>query len=181
MQSPLPIRSASALLAAPLCLFGATQAAAENSDDGASQATIVSGIAISNTSDLAFGSIIAGDAGGTVTIDASNGTASQIGETRLLPGPRGRARFVSNAPAGQLFLMVGDPATTLNRSGGGGTMTATLDYHANSGIGLVGGLFPSYVAILPSQEILVGGTLAVGGDQQIGDYAGSFTITMTYL
>lgn len=159
----------------------AAPAWAQSTDQGVSTATVVQSLQVTKVDDLAFGPILSGDLGGTINIDAATGTVTSGGDVSALPGARNRAKFTANAPLGMLFLIVGDPATTLTRSGGGGSMIATLDYSAASGIGTLP--LPPYqlMAIAATQEIDVGGTLTVGAAQAPGDYSGTFSLTVTYL
>ena len=181
MDATLFKRVFASLLGALMIAFGAVGAHAQSTDQGAAQARVVQGLNITKVDDLAFGQIVAGDAGGTVTINSATGNATQLGGARMLPSTRHRGKFTSNAQLGVLFIINGDPAVTLVRNGGGGSMTATLNYSPASGIGLVGLITVNLVAISPTQEIDVGGTLTVAGNQPPGDYSGTFDVTITYL
>ena len=166
-------------LAAYLGLPGA--AAAQVNVQGSSSARIANNLTLTNVDDLAYGAIVAGDAGGTVSINASNGAVTQVGDVRTLASVRHRGKFALKAPLGVLLLIGGDPTVTLNRIGGGGTMTAALQYRAGSGIGSLPLAPATLMVIAPDQTINVGGTLTVAPAQAAGDYTGTYSLSVIYL
>lgn len=129
--------------------------------------------------DLDFGTIASAPTAGTVTVNALTGARSSTGGPALVGTTAQRAVF--QGTGGILLITVsGDTSVTLTRSGGGGTMTASLVRAASTsggGIALLGGtLLPSGV-----QTYYIGGTLNVGANQPAGDYSGTFTLTVNYL
>ena len=166
---------------AAACLAVPGTAVAQDSDQGTSTATIVQNLTLTKVDDLAFGSVVAGDAGGTVSINAGTGAVTQVGDVRILASVRNRGRFAATAPLGILYVMNGDPTVTLNRVGGGGSMVATLQYRAGSGIAPLPLAPATLMVIAPNQDINVGGTLAVSPAQPAGDYEGTFNLTLLYL
>ena len=129
--------------------------------------------------DLDFGTLAAGTAAGTVTVNAVTGARSTTGGVTTVGADSQRAVF--QGTGGILLITVsGDTSVTLTRAGGGPTMTASLVRAATTsggGIALLGStLLPSGV-----QTYYIGGTLNVGANQPAGDYSGTFTLTVNYL
>ena len=124
------------------------------------------------TEDLDFGTLIAGSVAGTATINANSGVRTTTGGVTAAPGgtPK-RAEFVGVAILGLLINVAISASPTLT-NGTGGTMTTALAVEGGTGIRL----FPGTGV----QTFRVGGTLNVGANQQPGDYAGTFSLTVTY-
>ncbi|MHB8914705.1 MAG: DUF4402 domain-containing protein [Thiobacillus sp.] len=128
-------------------------------------------IAISNTGSLAFGKFVAGS-GGTVVVSA-NGVRSASGGVMLVP---------SGAGVAAQFAVSGDP-----------NLTYAISLPANGMVSLTSGAnsmavnsftsSPSLTGTLSAggtQTVSVGATLSVGSNQAIGNYSGSFDVTVNY-
>lgn len=165
-----------AALAAPAAAEPATTAAT-------ALVQIDNAFLLEKTADLEFGTIAAGAAGGTVTIDPATDAASSVGSVSLYGPLRHRAEFVSRAPLGTTMVLSLDASVTLTHSGGGATMTASL-VRAN-GPGLVTatvlGLPIGVQATAAEQYIYVGGSLTVAPGQLEGAYSGQFNLSVNHL
>jgi hypothetical protein len=137
-------------------------------------AKIVAAIAISNTADLNFGSVVASVAGGTVVLAPSAGANGRTATGVTLSNTTGvsAARFTvtGEAGAGYGVTLPGDSDVTL--TGAGDPMTITAFTSSPSG---TNGLLTA-----GTQTLYVGGTLNVGASQAAGSYAGTFDVTVTY-
>lgn len=176
-------RTRRAALAAALCtaVFAVSPACAATST-GQAKVAIVPPLTLVNTTDLAFGSIVPSTTGGTVTINEASGARTSAGGVTPVGGGFGAATFIGNTGP-NLFVHVGldSPTVTLNRSGGGGSMNATLVLEAIP-ITIFGNAQDRYI-LLGNQNVFtihVGGTLTVGANQAVGAYSGTFTVTADY-
>ncbi len=131
--------------------------------------------------DLDFGTLVSGSTAGTATINPATNARSTTGGVTAVGTTAQRAVFQGT---GGIFLITvtGDNNVTLTRSGGGGSMTATLVRAittSGGGISILG----SSATLLPSgvQTYYVGGTLTVPANQPAGDYSGTFQLTVNYL
>ena len=128
-------------------------------------------IAISNTGALAFGKFVAGS-GGTVAVSAS-GVRSVSGGVMLVP---------SGSGAAAQFAVSGDP-----------NLTYSISLPADGVVALASGTnsmavnaftsSPSLLGILSAggtDTVSVGATLSVGSNQAIGNYSGSFNVSVDY-
>ena len=166
----------SAALAAPAKAEPVTAAAN-------AQVEIDNAILLENTQPLEFGTIAAGAAGGTVTIDPATDAASTVGSVMLYGADRHRAVFVSRAPLLSVMVMMLDPSVTLTHSAGTATMTASLTRANGPGLvtATVLGLPIGVQATAEEQFIYVGGALTVPAGQLEGAYSGQFELTVSYL
>lgn len=164
------LQRAFALAACSIAAFVASPALAATAG-GPTEAAIVSPLSLINTEDLDFASIIPGVAAGTVTINANTGARTVTGGAIAAGGTPNRAEFVGVGRPGILSFVSITPNTTLT-NGTGGNMTATLTVEGGTGLRL----FPGSGV----QTFRVGGTLNVGANQALGNYAGTFTLTVTY-
>lgn len=155
--------AASAALCASPALAASAGAPAE--------AVVVSPLALVNTEDLDFGTIVRGATAGTVTINANTGARTVTGGAVAAGGTPRRAEFVGVGRPGILSFVSVGPAPTLS-NGTGGTMATTLAIEGGGGLIL----FPGAGV----QTFRVGGTLSVGANQQEGNYTGTFTMTVVY-
>ena len=147
---------------------------------GTANAAVVRPNTLIKTDDLAFGTLVSGATGGTVSINAVTGARSTTGG--VTPVGAGTQRAVFQGTGGIFLITVsGSTSVSLARAGGGAApMTATLVRAASTsggGIALLGAtLLPSGV-----QTYYIGGTLTVPANQPAGDYSGTFTLTVNYL
>lgn len=138
---------------------------------------------ITTTQNLVFGAFIP-TSGGTIVVSTA-GARSATGGVVLLtntqfPAPTA-ARFsvVNNAPRAKTFTVTLPASATLARTGGGATMTVnafTSNPIAGQGTGNKG--FGTLTA--GAAEILVGATLNVNSAQAVGNYTGTFAVTVAF-
>ena len=164
MKKLLLVAAAGAALATPAV------AAPGNSDsaDGVATATVVSPISIEHDlgASLSFGTITAGDTGGTVVV-TRGGAGSATGEVTLMPDSVESAdSFTVTGDANRDF---GISATGGTVSDGTNTMNFTTNARANHTLDGTG-----------TATFTVGGTLTVGGAQAPGAYTGTYSVTVTY-
>jgi hypothetical protein len=167
-----------ALLAA---VMGISPAQAQNGA-GSTKAQLSASIILTKNADLFFGDITPGTSGGTVTIQAQTGARTTAGGVIAVGGSSSRAKFTGIGSAGRVvtFTMTPSPSLTLNRVGGGATMTVN-QLRASINGGNSGPLAPNFT--LPANgtvEINVGGRLNVGANQMQGVYTANITFTMNY-
>jgi hypothetical protein len=136
---------------------------------------VVQPFTIARTADLAFGALVPGSTGGTVTIDPASGSRTVAGSVTAVGSGYGAAHFATaGEPNQHINVKLPRQPVTLTRIGGGATMTA--DAFARSGtppnaVRLdAGGQFDFYV----------GATLDVGASQPPGTYVGTFDVEVTY-
>jgi len=158
-----------AVLLSLTAIAASAQAAGSASASASAFAKVITPIAITKTADLNFGTIISGPAG-TVTVSPS-GVETASGATVLNPNPN-----VSAA----LFSVTGEPSTaysitlpsSISITNGAQSMTVS-SFTSNptpGGVLSAGG----------SQSLQVGATLAVGTNQAVGNYSGTFSVTVAY-
>jgi hypothetical protein len=136
------------------------------------EAVTIKPLSLVKTEDLDFGTLIAGPAAGTATINANTGVRTTTGGvTAAAGGTPKRAEFVGVAIIGLLINVAIGASPTLT-NGTGGSMTTALAVEGGTGLRL----FPGTGV----QTFRVGGTLNVGANQQSGDYAGTFSLTVNY-
>lgn len=152
-----------------LVALSATAAFGQATGTMTAGANIVRGILVTNTQELAFGTIMAGT-GGSVTI-APDGTFSTLGGVVPVASATSPAAFWVTDFEGRgnrKFTFTVLEASIL-LTGGGGADTMLLDTFTNDAI-----------ACQPCSRtpttIHVGGTLTVGANQAPGTYVGTFTV-----
>ncbi len=169
-----------AFAAAAAGTLACTPAFAANTP-GTATSVVVRANTLVKVDDLDFGTIATSPAAGTVTVSPVTNARSGSGGVTLVGAVSQRAMF--QGTGGLLLITVtGDNNVTLTRSGGGGTMTASLVRAittSGGGVNILG----SSATLLPSgvQTYYVGGTLNVGANQAPGDYNGTFQLTVNYL
>lgn len=142
---------------------------------GASQATIVTAGQLVKSQDLRFGLIVPATTGSTVTIVPASATRTQTGSLTLAGTNYGPAEFTALSNPNQtafLQLVMPTGSLTLNRVGGGATMTVNNWTFSGSG-----------VLALNAQGFYIfriGASLAVGANQAQGDYTGTFNMTVNF-
>lgn len=158
------------LLAVALTTLGAGEAAAQATATSSATATIITGIAISNTVGLDFGDVVPGPLGGTVVMTPA-GVRSTTGDALLGSGASATAAaFTVTGDDGATYSIT---LPTLPETLASGVNTMTVDNFTSnpSGTGTLSG---------GSQTLNVGATLHVGAVQAIGTYTGSFDVTVAY-
>jgi hypothetical protein len=138
-------------------------------------------IQLTKQSDLDFGNVITRPTAGTVTINAQTGVRTTSGPV-LVSGTTSRAQFSGSGTKGQLVTVTATPGTiTLNRIGGGATMTVNaLRISVNGGTPRALGRNVPLSAAAGVVDIKLGGRLNVRANQLDGQYEGNFTLTMNY-
>lgn len=145
--------------------LGATAANAATATATA-RAKILRQVAVTNTSDLQFGTIVTGAAASTVAVSTAG--ARTCGSGLVCSGTTTAANFNVTGTAAQIVTVSVPGTVTL--SAGANNMTASL---TSSGATLTLGAGGT-------GSFTVGGTLSVAAAQADGDYAGTFTATVDY-
>ena len=153
------------LAAAATMAFGASSANAATASADAT-ATILQQITVTKTADLAFGTIVVGATGGNVTVSNSGG-AITCAAALACSGTNGAAAFNVVGTVGEAVTVTVAPTVSL--TSGSNSMTATLNPN-----------FSGSYTLAASNNLRVGGTLAVGANQASGVYSGSFDVTVNY-
>jgi Mat/Ecp fimbriae major subunit len=131
-------------------------------------ANILTQVTVTKTADLDFGTIAIGTSGGTVTV--GNTDNRTCGAGLVCSATVSSAKFDIAGAASQLVGISIDPSVTLNRTGGGATMSASLTTSIPS-VTLSGAGAGSFNA---------GGVLNVAATQAAGAYTGTFNVTVNY-
>jgi spore coat protein U-like protein len=148
-----------AVMTLAICGAGSAMAATATAT---STTTVVTPIAISNTANLAFGNIAAGDTAGTVTV-SPDGSRSVTGGTVTAGGTTTAAQFNVTGQSGLTYA--------IDFTGTSATLTSGAITTGTAATGtLTGG----------AQTIFVGGTLAVGANQVAGTYNGTINVAVNY-
>ncbi|MGH8853252.1 MAG: DUF4402 domain-containing protein [Telluria sp.] len=165
----------------PLAALALALAAAAGSVTAAvatatSSSTVVTPIAISKATDLAFGSFAAGASAGSVTVSTS-AARTFTGGVVLMGGTISAAKFDVTGQNGLNYSIVFGGTTQL--TSGSDTM-AFATVSDLSGAGAVSGNVSSGTLGASGQSIYVGGVLTVAANQPAGSYSGSVTATVVY-
>ncbi len=163
---------------AALVLHSAAHAA---NASGNGTAKTISPLSIARTADLDFGILIPTATGGTVAIDAQTSARTASG---VIPagGSVSAGQFIGAAtPAAVVtFTLAPSPSMTLNRIGGGASMTVNQLRLSRDG-GTSQPFGPNHTMNASGAVLLgVGGRLNVGPNQMEGVYEAIFTLTMDY-
>jgi hypothetical protein len=149
---------------------------------GKADATIVTPLSLIKDDDLEFGSLLASGTLGTVVVPPS-GARTSSGGVILAPGASFPSRFAGYGKVGQsVQISLGANSITLNRVGGGGTMTVDT-FTIGSTPTAVLSTNPQVFTISASNGIFnfpVGATLRVKANQATGSYTGTFNLTLVY-
>jgi hypothetical protein len=132
----------------------------------------VTALSVSNTQGIAFGAFAAG-AGGSVVI-APAGSRSATGS--VVP-------ISSNTGAAAQFTVSGDPEFTYSitlPADGTVTLSDGAGHSMNVNSFTSSPLMTGQLSSAGSQQLAVGATLNVGGNQPAGGYSGSFAVTVDY-
>ncbi len=148
---------------------GGTMMAQAASDTSNATATIVAAIAITNTQDLAFASIVPSGSADTVIVSAAG--ARTCGGTLTCTGTVTASSFDVTGGA-NLTYAVTLPGAAANLTGPGTDMTVDTWTDSISSAGTLDGA--------GTQTFTVGGTLNVGANQTAGAYTGTFSVTVDY-
>lgn len=134
---------------------------------------IIQPLTFVNTDALDFGTVIASNASGSVTINANTGARSVSGGVTGAPGaPGARGRFEGLGFVNQVVLLTSNVPTQLNHATASAAVpfrNFTLDGANSRTIG-TGGSF----------EVFVGATIDVAANQTPGLYSAQFELTAEY-
>jgi spore coat protein U-like protein len=181
-NSPLKQRSLKIALVASFALGAASlggSAAAANNATATATATVVTPIAITKVTDLAFGSFYPAVSSGTVAV-STNGTRTVSGgvlaaATGATPAA---AKFDITGTASATYTIAYDAAVVLT---GPGTDMALTQVSDLTGGGAASSLVASgTLSAGGTQSLYIGGTLAVGANQVAGAYTANITATVNY-
>lgn len=142
--------------------------------EGDASAQIVSPLQLTNSSDLAFGEIIGTQPGGTVIIDPVEDPDPHFSNPAAAtndPNVTSSTFNVIGIP--NAVFLVALPKKDIRINSGSAKMKVTdftCNLLNNHGI----------IATTGTQTFYVGGTLEVGHNQKVGDYSGTFEITIQY-
>ena len=138
---------------------------------GTITASMIVGLSVINIDNatLVFGSAVPCD-GGTITV-GTDGSKSSVGTVQPMNATPGSAAKFQVAGSPSFACNITLPSTATITSG---SNSMVVDHFVSnpSGQGLLDGT--------GKQNISVGGTLHVGAAQAIGNYTGTFTITVSY-
>lgn len=162
------IKAATAAVIASAAFSTVAAQAAPASASATARARILKQITITNTSDLDFGTIVAGTAASTVAVSAAGVRTCGAGLT--CTGTVSSANFNITGTTGAIVTVTGDNSVTL-ANGTGGTMTAALTRSAST-LTLVAGAV--------NGTVQVSGTLSLAANQADGAYTGTFNVTTDY-
>ena len=159
-----------AVLVLAASVFFAGSAFAQSSATANATASIVNGLAITKTADLRFGNIIPSGSIGTVSVSTASARAGSGGATPTSGKAYGAASFDVNGTGSLTYAITLPGSISISD---GATHTMTVDTFVSSPDG-AGTLNAGY------QEIKVGGTIHVGINQVVGDYTGTFDVSVAY-
>jgi len=139
---------------------------------GTAKAKIVAAATIEEVSGSAldFGTIFKKTGGGTVTLTADP-SPSRTSST-LTFGAAGFSSdhfLMSNLDVGTTYSLSVPDSVTITKEGGSETMTVVPNVAPTS-----------FSADAATKDVYVGGVLTVGDDQAIGQYSGTYLVTVTY-
>jgi len=159
------------LAVAIVSLAASTSAFAQSATATATASvTFVSPLSITKTADLNFGSIIAGPAGGGITIDPDGGQYPN--SVVVLPGGYSNAQFaVSGVPNSSYSIVL--PVSAIVSNGDSAYDLVAVDFTS----------LPSGTGTLSAdgtQTLGVGATMHITHAQVPGNYSGTFDVTVMY-
>ena len=159
------------LLAATAAGFAAPASAQtlSNSATADSTVTIITPLSIVKASDLTFGTVakpLTGSA--TVAISATDGTRTLGTGLAAMTGSTGRATFTVTGDTGRTFAATIPTSFKLSNGTVANDITVTLTSDVPAG--LTG----------TTATIGVGGSFSLASTQVVGDYTGSFAVSVAY-
>ncbi len=167
-----------ALLGAVAAAGMASTAANAATVQGTAEVDIISAVTLVETTGMDLGIVASSTTAGTVVLGDDASSRSCTGGVTCV-GTTGFSRgvfTVGGAPAGYTVAYSVDAAATLNRVGGGGSMSLALN---PSGTATSAGTF-TVAAGATATDFYVGGTLSVGASQAAGQYTGTYNVTANY-
>lgn len=150
---------------------------------GRAEAVVVSMLSFFKVDDMVFGSIIPGPTAGTVVL-APSGARTRTGGVQLATGAVPQpASFAGRGSNNQrVSISVSSSTVTLNRIGGGGTMTMNTFIIGSTPTAQLTTTPLAFRINSPSGifQFPVGATLQVKANQAPGKYVGNFAVTLQY-
>lgn len=142
---------------------------------GTAGAQVVAPITLVATSSLRFGTIAQPVLGGTITM-SPYGTITTTGDLGASTGvaqptPQGAASFTLTGNPGAQFAIYGVSQVTITN----GVAKMTLGQFTTNAVFAIGQLGSNGTA-----SFNIGGTLTVSANQAVGNYSGTFPITVMY-
>lgn len=149
-------------------VFAFTGAAHAASVTASASATVATPIAISETSSMNFGTVVASATAGTAVLSTAGAVTTTGGVTTLASTPSAAA-FSVTGQSGQTFSVSLPTSATL--SSGANNMTIdTFNHSLGTTPTLTGG----------TATFSVGATLNVSANQAAGAYSGTYAVTVNY-
>ena len=136
-------------------------------DTGNATATIIIPIAIANTTDLAFGSVVSSGSADTVVVSPAG--ARTCGGTLTCTNSVTAGAFDVTGGTGETYTISLPASTTVISGGDNMTVDTFVSTPTPTGT-LTGG----------AETLLVGATLQVAASQPNGSYTGTYSVTVNY-
>lgn len=146
--------------------------AQQNSDTATADVTadVVAAIAISTTTDMNFGKVVAGATGGTVVLTTAGVRSATGGATLGNAGATAAAAFDVTGESGATYAITLPPSSATIISGSDQMTVDAFDSDPDGTGTLTGG----------SETLNVGATLNLDANQPVGTYTGTFDVTVAY-
>jgi spore coat protein U-like protein len=173
-QHSLKLALATACALGAAGLSGSANAATTNAT---ATATVVTPIAITKVTDLAFGNLYASSSSGTIKVDTDN-SRSVTGGVTAGTGSGTAARFNITGQASATYAITYSSGVTLTGPGTAMALTQISDTSAAGGAASLAAT--GTLSGGGTQSLYIGGTLAVGADQVAGAYTGTISATVDY-
>ena len=162
--------------AAVLALFGADPALASDASAMNSKALVLKPFVLTRIKDLNFGTIIPTGRAEFVQIDADTGARTMSDPTMRVATDDGhRAEFGSSGVNNTLVVIELDGPTDLVNSDGDLLKVTRLVLDQRNKV------IRTLTAASQVFFVGIGGEVYIRGDQEDGDYSGTFTLTATYI
>lgn len=137
--------------------------------------TILQPVTISQNSALSFGTIVRPVSGsGTISIGTGADTVSTTGGAIALRGTTSRARYTLAGEGGEI-VSITMPASFAMTKSGATDLTVTLTRSPSGNATLSGTILSTGTAAL-----VIGGSFPISSTTTVGDYTGSFTVSLAY-
>lgn len=133
-------------------------------------------LTLTKVSDLDFGTVIASNAAGTVTINADSGARAVTGGVTAVPSyPGGRGEFAGAGTATQsVILSLTSPSVLVSTTNASDTLVVTSMALDN------GNTLTRTIDSTSAFTVGVGGNFAIAASQPNGLYSAQFTVTASY-
>lgn len=148
-----------------LCLAASALAATATAD---ADVSIIAALAISTTTSLDFGIVAFGPGAGTCVI-ATNGARSTTGSGVGVAGTPAAAEFAITGEGTYTYAITLPDSITISYDSNDMTVDTFVSSPNGTGTLAAG-----------ADTLLVGATLHSDGDQPVGDYTGTFNVTVAY-